>query len=58
MCRTINHCEFWFEQIILVLLGKMGSVADFEIKGIPFQVPPLLTLPESWESGIGRNIKK
>jgi hypothetical protein len=42
----------------------MGSVADFEIKGIPLQVPipPLLpsplTLPESWESGIGRNIKK
>jgi len=39
----------------------MGSVADFEIKGIPFQVRiprSPLTLPESWESGIGRNIKK
>jgi hypothetical protein len=40
----------------------MGSVVDFEIKGIPFQVSipphPHPTLPESWESGIGRNIKK
>lgn len=58
MSRTINHCEFWFEQIILVLLGKWVQLQILKSKGFHSKFPSPLTLPESWESGIGRNIKK
>jgi hypothetical protein len=51
MCGTINHCEIWLEQIILVLLGKWVQLQILKSKGFnsKFPFPPSLTLPESWE---------